>query len=424
MALFKRAAVRGIAHELVRTGVCSFPSKLAMDGAADAVADAPQGPAAAMPEMSPPEGHDPEQVAAVANKLIEIAHELMQHASGGGEGAAPGLPPGAPPPEAEALSKESAASDYDTLAYNAAVECMDKAAAEVKQASGLMHGGDAQNTPAAAVSAGSEVAKLDAKQRPDGKYHDGRAKTQLDTQPGAIGDLSKNPVQPSNTVSGTNSVNKNAAYEAIIAKYAGALMKGGDKQNTPAAAAAAGNEVAKLDNAQRPQGKYLVGQGKANFTTPAGAHIGIEEKQPVQPSNTVSGSNSIIAASKAASDLSTDEQAYLELFQKTAADVGPHLPKTLSEEEKVAALQRMIPMSHEGRQAELDALYKAASMPPALAAALEDKGESKSEKKDDDKKDEKKDDDDKKAPPFESKKESSLLTAIRNVAAKHAAGAR
>ena len=38
-SLFKRAAVRGVAHELVTKGLCEFPSKEAMDTAADAVAD-------------------------------------------------------------------------------------------------------------------------------------------------------------------------------------------------------------------------------------------------------------------------------------------------------------------------------------------------------------------------------------------------
>ena len=94
MGLFKRAAARGIAHELVRTGVCSFPSKYAMDGAADAVADASPG----LPEMSPPEGHDPEHVAAVANKLIQIAQELMQSAGPSG------------PPGAEDVAKMSSAN--------------------------------------------------------------------------------------------------------------------------------------------------------------------------------------------------------------------------------------------------------------------------------------------------------------------------
>jgi len=386
MGLFKYAAARGIAHELVRSGMCAFPTKEAMDAAADAVADSTP----AMPEIAPPEGHDPEQVAQVANQLIQIAHELMaQSGAQGAQGAAE-------------VAKTSSENDYDTLAHYTALECMDKVA------SGLIHGGDKQNTPGAAAET-SEIAKLDAAQRPQGKYHDGRAQTSLHTEGGAIGDLSSNPVQPSNSPSGTNSLQK-AAYERIIAKYAGALVRGGDKQNTPAAAAKT-NEIAKLDAAQRPQGKYLVGQGNANIDVPQDAHIGREHAASVMPSNSPSGSNSVIAASKKTAGLSEEQELYVELFRKTAADVGPFLPATMTQEEKTAALQSMMPLDTAGRQAALDALYKTAS---GLPEALKELKAEKSEKAPSDEKDEKKKDD----APDESKKESALLTQIRNIAAQ------
>lgn len=391
MALFKRAAVRGIAHELVRNGLCSFPSKFAMDAAADAVADATPPE---MPEVTPDQGHDPEQVAMVANKLIEIAHELMAHAGAGG------------PAGAEEVAKTSSAQDYDSVAYAAAVECMDKAAAEVKQGGALMHGGDAQNTPADAAKH-DEVAALDAKQRPPGKHVVGVGNTAMSTASGEIGTQSSHPESPSNSPGGTNSLHK-AAYEAVIRKYAQALMKGGDKQNTPAAAAKH-NDVAALDLSRRPQGKYLVGQGNANIDVPQDAHIGREHPATEPPKNKATGSNSVTQASKVAG-LSDEEQAYLDLFSKTAADVGSFLPKSLSEEQKVAALQRMIPMDHTARQAELDKLYKSASsLPEALA-------EIKEEKKDE-KKDAKPEGEASEESPVEEKKESSLLERIRNVAA-------
>src|SRR4051812_4847909 len=92
-SLFKRAAVRGIAHELVARGVAQFPTKEAMEAAADAVADGPV--AAPMPEASPEQGHDPQQVVAVAQKLIQIGEALMQQAAGaGGAPAGGGMPPG------------------------------------------------------------------------------------------------------------------------------------------------------------------------------------------------------------------------------------------------------------------------------------------------------------------------------------------
>lgn len=397
MGLFKRAAARGIATELVRTGMCSFPSKTAMDEAADAVADAAPPE---MPEVAPPEGHKPDDVAMIANQLIQLAQQLM--ASAGPQG----------PAGAEDVAKMSAADDYDTLASNVAVECMDKAAAEAKIASGLMHGGDAQNTPEAASST-NEVAELDKKQRPQGKYLEGVGKTTHNTEGGAIGDLSKNPVQPSNSVSGTNSVNKAAAYSAIIQKFAGALIKGGDKGNTPAQAAAT-NEVAKLDLKQRPAGKYLVGQGNANIDVPNEAHIGREHAATVMPSNTPGGSNSVTQASK----MSSDQEMYLDLFNKTAADVGPSLPGQLTQDQKIAAIQRMIPMSRDERQLELNELYKSAgALPEALKAVIEGKKDGdKDEKKDvgEEKKEKKDDDKDSKMP--EAKKESSLLAKIKAAA--------
>lgn len=389
MGMFKRAAARGIAHELVRSGQCSFPSKQAMDAAADAIADAAPG----MPEVTPPEGHSPEHVALVANKLIEMAHELM--ASAGPQGA----------PAAAEVAKTSAAADYETLASDVAVECMDKAAAEVKQAGSLMHGGDKQNTPAAAAKE-NEVAALDAKQRAQGKHLVGVGSTQMHTESGAIGDLGKHPEQPSNTVSGANSLSK-AAYERIIYKHAQALMKGGDKQNTPAAAAKT-NDVAALDQAQRPQGKYLVGQGNANIDVPNEAHVGREHPATVQPKNKAVGSNSVTQASKMAG-LSEDEQAYLSLFQKTAADVAAYLPAALTDDAKIAALQRMVPMSTQERQAELDRLYKSASTLPEALADL--KADEPKEKK---KKDETPEAE---GAAEESKKESALLTQIRGIAA-------
>ncbi len=172
MGLFKRAAVRGVAHELVRSGTISFPSKQAMDEAADAVADSPV--TGGMPEMSGEGGHSPEELAAAANKLMEIAHALMEQAGAAAPGSpaagGPPTPPGAevpPPPSPEAakeaaeLTKIAAESDYETVASDVALACMEKAAAEVKQAAGgaLIHGGDKGNDASQAAQHGARNAK-------------------------------------------------------------------------------------------------------------------------------------------------------------------------------------------------------------------------------------------------------------------------
>lgn len=408
MGLFKRAAVRGVAHELVRSGFASFPSKEAMDEAADAVADAqPQ-----MPETSPEGGHSPEELAAVANKLIEIAHALMEQAGAAGgpppEGEMPGgegggEPPPPPSPEAAKaaadLTKMASSANYEDLAAAEAVACMDKAASEVKAASGLIHGGDKGNDPAQAAQVG-EVAKLDKEQRPEGAYHHGQGKTEFDTKGAIQGDMSKNPAAPKNTPSGSNSLTedagaKKASLDEELKKIASKLVGLHDgKDKNKLTDAAKNNEVAKLDNKQRPQGTYLVGQGNANFSEPQTHRIGHEEPHPARPKNSPSGTNSVVEASK-----TSEEDAFLVLFKKTAEDVGPFLPKVLTEDEKVAAITRMIGYDHDARQEYLNVLHgekKAAEKPVEKQATYTKKEEKVAEEP--------------------QKKESALLAHIREIA--------
>lgn len=203
MGLFKRAAARGVAHELVRRGVVSFPSKEAADEAADAVADAmpDAGPQGGMPEVSGDQGHSPEEIAEIANKLIEIAHALMAEAGGGGAGG--------PPPEiakaASELQKFAAEYTLESIASAVAVECMDKAAAE-KEAGSLINGGDKQNTPEAAKKV-TEIGALDQKQRPTGYAVVGQGNANFsEPQASRVGTEEKHPNGPHNTPAGTNSV--------------------------------------------------------------------------------------------------------------------------------------------------------------------------------------------------------------------------
>lgn len=386
MGLFKRAASRGVAHELVRQGLVCFPSKEAMDEAADAVADSPV--AGGMPEMSPEGGHSPEELAAVANKLMEIAHALMEQAGaaapGSPEAGGPPMPEGTeppPPPSPEAakmsqdLTKTAATADYTTVAGAVAVECMTKAAEEVKQATGgtLIHGGDKGNDAAQAAQH-SELAELDKKQRPEGIYHHGMGKTELDTMVGHIGDLSKNPAAPTNTPHGTNSLShdvgasKAASLDAELKKIANKLvgLHDGKGKNT-LADAAKHDPVAALDQKNRPQGTYLVGQGNANIKEEEAARIGKETPHPKAPSNHPAGVNSVVDASKT----SAEEEAFVVLFKKTAEDVGAYLPAAMNADEKVAAISRMIGYNHDARQEYLDVLNKTAQVAPVVSTGGE-----------------------------------------------------
>lgn len=427
MGLFKRAAARGVAHELVRRGVIAFPSKEAMDEAADAVADSPT--AGPLPEMSHEGGHSPEELAAVANKLMEIAHALMEQAGASAPGAG-GMPPGmehegaapeGPPPDPEAakaamdLTKTAAEANYEDLAAAVAVSCMEKAAAEVKEATGgaLIQGGDKGNDASQAAQHG-EVAALDKKQRPEGAYHHGVGHTELETMQGHIGDLSKNPKGPANTPGGSNSVSKDsgsaksAGLDAELKKIANKLVglhDGKDKNKLTDAAKI--DTVAKLDDKNRPQGTYLVGVGNANFSEPQTHRIGVETPHPKAPKNSPSGTNSVIEASK-----TSEEDAFLVLFKKTAEDVGPYLPAALSDDEKVAAISKMIGFDHNGRQEYISALHAEKTASKAPEGLKGDESKHGKYKKDPGHKDE---------IGEPQKKESALLGKIREIAASASA---
>lgn len=404
MGLFKRAAIRGVAYEMVRQGVCAFPTKEAMEEAADAVADAhPE-----MPETSPEGGHSPEELAEAAQQLMEIAHALMEQAGAAGgppmeEGGPPSMPPSPEAAkEAEELSKTAAASDYETVAQEMAIGCMEKAAAEVKAAASgaLIQGGDKGNDPSQAAQHG-EIAALDKKQRPEGMYHVGQGKTDMDLMAGHIGDVSKHPGGPANSPSGTNSVNSDASKSAALKKIANKLVglhDGTDKNKLTDAAKV--DTLAQLDHKNRPQGTYLVGQGNANFSEPQAHRVGKEMPHPNGPKNSPSGTNSVIEASK-----TSEEDAFLVLFKKTAEDVGPALPKSLSDDEKVAAISRMIGFDRDARQAYITELY--------TKQAESEEGMKGDESKSDEDGDKAK----KKSEEPAQKKESSLLNRIREIAA-------
>lgn len=394
MGLFKRAAARGAAHELIRRGVIAFSSKEAADEAADAVADAmpSEGPSA-MPEVSPDQGHNPEDMAMIANKLIEIAHALMSQEAGpppGGGEMPPGggeIPAGLPPEVAKAasdLQKTAAAADLETLASEVAVACMDKAAEEVKHATGTgtLVVGTTHNKGTDAAKNDS-VAAMDQKNRPDGAYHKGVGNTEF-PNPGdsVVGHLGKPTVMPSQHPEGTNSVNSDAKKAELrehvqkIAKMHLVGLATTKKDNTLASSAVHDN-VAALDLKNRADKKYLVGQGHTNFSEPQAARVGLETKHPDQPSVTVSGTNSVIQASKT----SSEDDAFVLLFKKCAEDVGPYLPTAMPEDEKIAAISHMIGFDHNGRQGYLETLHAkvAAAKPvetPATPAADGGKKES------------------------------------------------
>lgn len=410
MGLFKRAHVQGVNHELIRQGVIAYPSKEAADEVADAVADGmPEEPTGDLPgtgpEVSPPEGHSPEEVAAVANKLIEIANQLMAQAGAGGPPAAAAAKMGA-----ETLYKTASAVDtddsYADVASKVAVELMEKVAAETKYAGNLIQGGDKGNTPSQAARV-TEMGELDQAQRPEGTYSVPQGVSAMPTMQGHVGSL-ENADRPSASPAGSNSLTTDANKQAALAgirKLAGSLIQGGDKGNTPGQAAAV-TEMGALDLKQRPEGYAKVQPGGANFSEPQAARIGLEKTPDVTPGRTISGTNSVIEASKAA--------AFMDLFRKTAAEVVPWLPEQLNDDQKVAAVRHMMGMDPNERLAYVTSVKAAADeVDPATAVkALKCDEEEKDE--DEEEKDEEKSEKSEKSE--ESEKKGSLLSEIRKIA--------
>ena len=279
---------------------------------------------------------------------------------------------------------------------------MDKAAAEVKMAGGLIMGGDKGNTAAQAAQQG-EVGKLDQKNRPEGYAHEGMGNTKMETMQGHIGDLKQHDKKPGESPSGSNSLTHDASKAAAY-KIANKLVGLHDGKNLNTETESAKHDtVAKLDLKNRPQGAYHVGQGNANIKEDAAARIGKEQPHPNGPKNTPAGSNSVIEASK----VSAEEEAFVTLFKKTAADVGPYLPPSMDDDSKVAAITRMIGYDHDQRQAYLDTLYGEDKKAGDEETKSVPASEHNKYKKDPEHKDE---------IGAPQKKESSLLSRIREIA--------
>ena len=213
MSLFKRAAARGVAHALVQRGVAEFSTKEAMEEASDAVADMMMG---ASPELSGEQGHDPEELAALAEKIIAIS-DAMKAEQGMSEEHK----------MASVTVKMAGARDLETVAFEAANSVMVKAAEEVRSGGTLVGvGGQVGNTEQQAASNDS-AAKLDLKNRSESEYTESRGRTDLDTSAGEVGKMTSAPKGPARADEGVNSVNedsKKSAALASIRKMAAVLM--------------------------------------------------------------------------------------------------------------------------------------------------------------------------------------------------------
>lgn len=430
--MFKHAYVRGIQNTLVQAGHAVFPDEDTAAKVADYIAD--------RVDFDPLKGVSHETTAKLAEHIVDASNEFKKQA---------GFKPGA-------FAKVASVEDLSQLAHRHVLHLMEKAAE-----GSTIEGGDKGNKETQSTHA---EAKMDLAARPQGYAEDSRGKTDVDTRPGAVGKEEEQPAKPGESPSGSNSVtdqSKTSSLEDLVKKIAatGSTIMGGDKGNKPAQAPHA---EAKMDHAQRPEG-YAVMPGQGDLGEMMkhfgqGSHVGKEQPNPAAPKQSPSGTNSVVQTSQK----SAQDEAWLSVFKKTAAEIMPYLG-TMNDDTKVAHVRACMGLTTEEKAHYLTGLQKTAadttSLPPGsrgdsyqkhdpdathsrpgaydgrkanqgtkqagelpdfLKQKMEEKKEEGGEKKeppmaaDGDKKDEKKD---------EEKKEASLADHIRRISAAQQAAA-
>jgi len=259
MGLLKRAHVRGMAHELTRRGIVQWPTKMAEEEAADAIAD--ELPEEVMPEETGEDGLSPEQAQAALQQIVEVAEEIAEKTGG---------------QIFEDTQKLAAASSYEDAASHAAISLMEKAAEETAVATGPDVPG--QSAPAPELGATAE-GEIDAVTNPSADVVVPQGTTEVDTKPGAVGAEEIRPEQPGAEGTPPSGEAAKTASQVLdmlqkLAAVDGASLSGGAAQG-PAPAA----RVDLDDNLNIP-GVVAKSQGTTTLEVPAAANIGVTKKQP------------------------------------------------------------------------------------------------------------------------------------------------
>ena len=262
MGIYKRAHVRGMAHELTRQGIVTWPSKLAEEEAADAIADATGDEE--IPEVSGEEGLSPEQAQEVINTIVEVAQDIADKTNN----------------EADiGVNKESANMTYEQAASVAAVGLMQKAAEETAVSTGPMVPGSSVAAPDLGATAEAEI---DATKVPSAAWVGPRGTSDIDTRPGAVGQESTTAAQPgaegsppTGEVAKLSSLLQQlSSWDNKLAAADGASLSGGAVKG-PAPA-----PRQDLDDNLVIPGVVASGRGQSAQKVPAGAYVGETMKNP------------------------------------------------------------------------------------------------------------------------------------------------
>ncbi len=324
--MFKHAYVRGVQNALIQSGHVAFPDEVSAAKVADFIAT--------RVHFEPTGGAVPrETMAKIAHAIVDASSHLQSQ---------PGF-------KAASFTKLATGDDLAHLAHQHALDVMQKAAE-----GSTIEGGDKGNQDPS-----SAEAKMDAARRPPGYAENSPGKSEVDTRPGAVGKEQEHPSKPAETPSGSNSIidqSRTASLRTLLKKVAeGSTILGGDKGNTDLSSA-----EAKMDAAQRPPGYAVLPHqgalGELVNQIRGPAVVGRETPHPNSPSQSPSGTNSVIQHSQKAAG----EDPYLALFKKTAAEVAEFLPATLVDDAKVAHVRACMGMTTEEKAHYLVGLQKEA----------------------------------------------------------------
>lgn len=281
MGIFKRAHIRGMAHELTVQGLVTWPSKLAEDETADAVADDMEEEE--VPEVTGEEGLTEEQAALALQKIVQVAEEIAAKTGGARD---------------VGINKTAASLAYQDVASTAAVQLMHKAAEETAVATGPDVPG--QNAPAPDLGATAE-GQVDAAKVPSATRVGPKGTSDIDTRPGAVGAETVREDQPGAEANPpTGEVAKTAqpllkSLEDLLSKMSQSTekvaMDGASLSGGATAGPAPTPRLDLTDNLLIP-GVVASGRGQTSQDVPAAANVGTTLRQPAgTPGPTAETSN-------------------------------------------------------------------------------------------------------------------------------------
>lgn len=275
MSIFKRAHLRGMAHVLTQRGLTFWPSKLAMEEAADEVADS--FPDEEIPEVSEDEGLTPDQAAEALTRLVEVSQDLGEKAAAAGYRLD------------ASLQKTAASQAIEDAASQATIALLEKQATETAVPTGPDIPGSTPPPPEVDATAEGDV---DAATNPSADVVVPQGTTALDTKPGAVGKEEKRPDQPGAQASPpVSEAAKTASPQELattLQSFLTQLNTGSEKSAEMDGASLSGGEargpvpeprVDVDDNLDIP-GALAPGQGKTVQNVPAQAVVGTTKAQP------------------------------------------------------------------------------------------------------------------------------------------------